>query len=293
MWPAAPRRGPVAHRLTGRLEGASWLDAPSKALAGAVDRALGPGRAKDTLSGTWLGHPLHPVLTDVPIGAWTSVAALDVLGGERARDGDDALVALGVLAAAPAMAAGLADWADTIGAERRVGFAHAAANTTALVMYIASWVARRTGRRGVGVALGLAGAATVAAGGYLGGHLSFASGVGVDNTAFQAPPDDWTPVGAEAQTAADGRPQYSQAGDVGVLVSRQEGRLCAIAATCTHAGGPLEDGTVREGQVVCPWHGSVFRLGDGHVVRGPATSAQPTFDVRVRDGQVEVRAPRS
>lgn len=280
---------PRLHRLaaaTGELEA---LDAPAKRLAKVVRSALPGGPVKDVLSGTFLGHPLHPLLTDLPIGSWTSALMLDWVGGPDSRTGARRLIAAGILAAIPTAAAGYSDWADTEVSSptvRRTGIVHAAANVTALGFFTASYLARRRGRGGR--ALALTGAGALAAGGHLGGHMSFAEGVGVNQTAFEDGPGDWTPTVTEGELAA-GRPVCARAGDVNVLIVRDGDGIHALDDRCTHRGGPLHEGEVADGCVTCPWHGSRFRLTDGSVERGPASSPQPLYETRVSDGRVEVR----
>lgn len=280
---------PRLHRLaaaTGELEA---LDAPAKRLAKVVRSALPGGPVKDVLSGTFLGHPLHPLLTDLPIGSWTSALMLDWVGGPESRTGARRLIAAGILAAIPTAAAGYSDWADTEVSSptvRRTGVVHAAANVTALGFFTASYLARRRGRGGR--ALALTGAGALAAGGHLGGHMSFAEGVGVNQTAFEDGPGDWTPTVTEDELAA-GRPVCARAGDVNVLIVRDGDGIHALDDRCTHRGGPLHEGEVADGCVTCPWHGSRFRLTDGSVERGPASSPQPLYETRVSDGRVEVR----
>ena len=286
---AAPEpASPALHRAGERLGELEQLDAIGERLAAAVKQALPAGPIKDVLSGTLLGHPLHPPLTDVPIGTWTSAILLDLLGGEDAQDGADRLVGIGILASLPAIASGLSDWADTIGPDRRMGLVHAWSNSAALTLYSASYVARKRGRRGLGVTLGLLGGGAMGVGGWIGGHLSYGHGVGVDATTFEYPPGEWTPVLAESELA-EGEPRQVDFGGVAALVTKLDGRVCAISNSCTHRGGQLDGGTVEDGCVECPIHQSVFDLADGSVVRGPATAPQPTYDVRVRDGQVELR----
>ena len=285
--PTRPRLHALAERV-GRLEA---LDGPAEGLARKV-RGLDPGPVKDAISGAWLGHALHPLLTDIPIGSWSSAAMLDVLGGERSRAGAERLIGIGILAAVPTAITGTSDWADTTPADasvRRIGAVHAAANTTALALYGSSLAARRRGRHGRGVALGLVGLGALVAGGHLGGHLSYDKGVGVNQTAFRALPDEWTATVPE-DDVREGEATAASAGDIDVLLVRHEGRIHAIADRCTHRSGRLSEGTVSDGCVTCPLHGSVFRLVDGGVVRGPAGAPQPAFDVRVEGGNVEVRA---
>jgi nitrite reductase/ring-hydroxylating ferredoxin subunit/uncharacterized membrane protein len=273
------------------LEQSQALDGLGEAVGGAVQKLTGPDVVKTALSGSWLGHALHPLLTDLPIGFWTSAVALDLLGGEEAEDGAELLVGLGNLAAVGTAASGLADWSDTYGPEKRAGIYHGLANTAGLALMTGSWLARRSGARGMGKTLGLAGFGVTAAAAYLGGHLVFFRGTGVNHAGFDIDQEvpDWTDVAAESEVV-EGRPQKVMAGDVPVMLVRQNSILMALAGRCTHAGGPLDEGQIRDGSVTCPWHGSRFQLADGCVLRGPASIPQPTFQVRVRDGRVEVRA---
>jgi nitrite reductase/ring-hydroxylating ferredoxin subunit/uncharacterized membrane protein len=272
-------------QLVGRVERAEILDPPSEALAAASESALGGRQVTDLLSGTPLGHPLHPLLVAIPLGSWTSALLFDVLGEEEAAQ---TLTGLGVLAAIPTAAAGLMDWRYTAGGERRVGLAHAGLNTLALVAYAASWWLRRRGHRAAGIGLSGLGGTALTGGGWLGGHLSYALGVGVDTTAFQHSSEEWTAVAAEADVVS-GRLLAASADGVPVLVTRApDGAVVVLADRCTHRGGPLHEGELRAGCIVCPWHGSEFAL-DGSVVHGPATRPQAAYEVRVVDGQVLVR----
>jgi nitrite reductase/ring-hydroxylating ferredoxin subunit/uncharacterized membrane protein len=274
--------------LSQRAEELAMFDRPGTWLARQVSRVVKQGPAKDLLSGTWLGHPLHPLLTDVPIGAWTSSLVLDLFGGQHARRAAQMLVGVGLVGAVPTAAAGLSDFSDTFGVERRVGTVHATFNTVALGLYAASWLARRRGRYSAGARLGLGGALAVTGGGFLGGHLAYAKGLGVDRTAFDEEPTEWTPVVDVAQLA-EGQPTLAEVGTVPLLLLRQDGRVHALANTCTHRGGPLHEGELESGTIICPWHRSAFRMEDGEVVRGPATARQPSYATRVVDGTVEVR----
>jgi nitrite reductase/ring-hydroxylating ferredoxin subunit/uncharacterized membrane protein len=283
---------PALHRLAEEVGEAEALDAPAEAVAKAVRGAVPKGPVKDALSGTPLGHALHPLLTDIPIGSWTASALLDLLGGSDSRAASKKLVAFGVLASAPTAATGLNDWADTTPASdsvRRIGAVHAAANVAAVALYSASWAARRRGRHGRGVALGLAGLGALAVGGHLGGHLSYSKAVGVDQTALEAGPDDWTVVFDEA-ALPDGELRAAQLRDRTILLARAGGRVHALADRCAHRGGALHEGELDGDCVVCPLHGSRFRLADGSVERGPSAYPQPSLEVRVRDGRIAVRA---
>lgn len=279
--------------LVEALERAAPLDAPAKRIGKAVRDTLSPGAVKDALSGTWLGHAVHPPLTDVVIGSLLSASMLDLLGGE-----DDAaqerLIAVGIAAAVPTAMTGASDWADAEPVDdgaRRVGLVHASANTTALTLYAASLAARRRGARSGGTALALAGATVLTLGGYLGGHLSYVSGVGPNQTAFDPGPADWT-AAADAADVRPGEPTAALAGDAPVLLLRHEHGIHAIHGRCSHRGCLLSDGDVDGHVVTCACHGSQFDLNDGTVVRGPATAGQPLFDAREADGRVEVKLRR-
>jgi nitrite reductase/ring-hydroxylating ferredoxin subunit/uncharacterized membrane protein len=279
----------ILQQTARRLERLEALDSLAKPLAGAVGRAVRPRVVRNLLSGTDLGHPLHPMLTDLPIGAWVMSALLDAAGGPAAEGAADLLVTAGVVAAVPTAAAGLNDWSDTAGPESRVGLVHATVNTAALSLYLASLVARARGRRRRGKALGLAGLGMLLGGAYLGGHLSFVLGVDVNRTAWKQRPDQWTPVLADSELA-DGEHREADAGGVPVLLYRTAGTVYALDSTCTHMGGPLQEGTISDGCVTCPWHGSTFRFTDGGIVRGPASTPQPCYQTRIQDGHIEVRA---
>ncbi|HET9254904.1 MAG TPA: Rieske 2Fe-2S domain-containing protein [Pseudonocardiaceae bacterium] len=275
--------------LVRRIERLTVLDKVARPVVGLVAKAVRPRGVRNLLSGTNLGHPAHPMLTDVPIGAWTMSVLLDTFGGSGMESAADTLVSAGILGAIPTAATGLNDWSDTIGAERRVGVVHASANVVALSLYMASLVARLSGRRGTGKALGLAGLGALMAGGYLGGHLAYARAVNVNHTALEHRPREWVSVLADEELS-DGDHRVVYAGDAAVLLIRQDGQLYAIGNACSHAGGPLNEGELTDGCVVCPWHGSTFRLADGSIVRGPAFSPQPRYQTRISDGKIEIRA---
>jgi nitrite reductase/ring-hydroxylating ferredoxin subunit/uncharacterized membrane protein len=278
--------------ISRRVEALKGLDG----IAGKVQRAVRTvvpqeSTLKDALSGTWLGHPVHPLLTDVVIGAWTSAWFLDLLGGEEMHAASDRLVGIGILAAVPTAAAGLSDWAELGGGARRVGVVHAAGNATALTLYTVSWLARKSGRRRLGVYLSMLGSGAATFAGFLGGHLTYAKGVGVDQTAFEQLPQVWTAVLDEAELRtgelAVGRGKWFD-----VLLYRDESRIHAMLDRCTHRGCALHRGTTDGVTVTCPCHGSRFRLEDGALMKGPATAPQVSFEARTREGKVEVR-PRS
>jgi len=281
------------HDAAKRLGDVEAIDQAAGPLVRVAKKAIPPGWRKDVLSGSPLGHPLHPALTDVPIGSYTAATVLDLIGGRRSQDAVRALLAVGIVTSLPTAAAGLADWSDTYGPDQRIGVVHALSNVAALSLFAGSLAARRGGRTGVGRVLSLAGMTTLVAGGYLGGHLSYARGVGVNNAFYQHPPEDWTAV-IDAADLQAGSPTKVEANGATILLYRASDRIYAIGSRCSHAGGPLQEGKIDDGGlcVECPWHGSVFRLEDGSVVHGPASIPQAAYDVRVQDGRVEVRLRR-
>ena len=291
-WPAGDPETPRLHVLTELLAEAEELDEPAKKIADAFGSAVQPGQFKDVLSGTWLGHALHPLLTDATIAFYLSASTLDLVGGEESQRAADKLIGAGLLSTLPTAVTGLNDWVDTTRSDegvRRVGLVHAMANSAATMLYGASLLARRAGARRLGTLLGLGGLTAIGIGGHLGGHLTYSQGVGVDQTTFEEPPTEWTRVLAEAELP-EGEATEADADGVPVFLTRQEGRVYALANRCCHRGGPLHKGEIEDGCVVCPWHKSAFRLEDGSVERGPAAYPQPAFDVRLDGGEIFVRA---
>jgi nitrite reductase/ring-hydroxylating ferredoxin subunit/uncharacterized membrane protein len=283
---------PRLHHLAERVGTVTALDGPAEAVAKWVRGTVPRGPVKDALSGTPLGHVLHPLLTDLPIGTWTSATLLDLVGGRAARPASERLIATGLLAAVPTAASGLSDWADTTPASdsvRRMGAVHAIANVAALGLYAASLAARRSDRHGRGVVLGLAGAGALSVGGHLGGHLSYAKGVGVDTTAFEDAPADWTEVYDDG-ALPEGELRSAELGGQKLVLARLRGEVHALADTCAHRGGALSDGEIVGDCVECPLHGSRFRFDDGSVERGPSAYPQPVYETRVAGGRIAVRA---
>ena len=280
----------MPQKMVRRLERTESLDRAAKPLSKAVQRVVKPRFVRNVLSGTNTGHPLHPTLTDVTIGAWTMASLLDVMGGHESEQAADMLVTTGVAAALPTALTGLNDWSDTLGEDRRVGLVHAAMNSAALGMYIASLVERVRGNRMRGKMLGFAGLGMMSVSAYLGGHLSFVKGVNVNRTAYHEGPDEWTPVLGDNELA-EGQHRVADAGGVPILLHRAQGKVYALDAVCSHMGGPLDEGTFERGCVTCPWHGSTFRFTDGHIMRGPASTPQPAYETRVENGRIEVRVP--
>jgi nitrite reductase/ring-hydroxylating ferredoxin subunit/uncharacterized membrane protein len=282
---------PLLHRLATEVGEREALDPPARKLLDLAHRAIRPGKVRDILSGAFLGHALHPLMTDLPIGTWTSAVLLDWLGGRSARDAADRLIALGLAFSVPASVTGMTEWADSEPGNdevRRVGAVHAVANVGATALFGASLAARRRGARGSGRLFALAGAGVLAASGHLGGHLAFAEGIGVDQTSFEDPPDAWTAALRESDLP-EGESRYAEVGGVGVMVARYEGQVYALSSRCVHRGGPLDEGELSDGCVTCPLHGSTFRLADGGLERGPAAYPQPAWQVRVSDGVIELK----
>jgi nitrite reductase/ring-hydroxylating ferredoxin subunit/uncharacterized membrane protein len=277
-----------------------WLDpvadAMARAIGGAYEAGGEAGRmVRDFLHGTWLGHPLHPALVAVPIGAWTCTAILDgvesATGRREAGAGADATLGIGLVGAGLSALAGFTDWQHTDGKARRVGVVHALLNTAATGLYVASWLARRRGDRSAGRGLASAAFAVANASAWLGGHLVYGERIGVTHADAPPRPLHFVPVLAEADLA-EGVPRRVEVEGQPVLLVRRGGAVHALVETCSHMGGPLSEGVVEGGCIRCPWHGSRFALEDGRVVNGPATFPQPRFDVRTRDGRIELRRHR-
>jgi nitrite reductase/ring-hydroxylating ferredoxin subunit/uncharacterized membrane protein len=270
-----------------RLERLPALDGLAHSVEGFWNALLPDGRVRDVLHGTWLGHPLHPALTDVALACWMGSGLLDLLGEDRASR---RLTGLGVLTAIPTAAAGATDYValGTAARPKRLGAVHAVANGAATALYAASWLARRTGDRRRGVTLGALGAAVVSFGGYLGGHLAYRNAVGVDRNADAPDLAEWTEA-ANLHQLPMRQPVRRIVGGTDLVLYRIGSTVRALAATCAHLGGPLERGTVEDECITCPWHGSTFDLRDGAVVHGPSTHPQPAYDTRVIGRTVQVR----
>jgi len=269
--------------------------------------ALGPFRERhqDNLAlellhgGRWVGHPLHPALSDLPVGLWTAATVLDVTDSSPATgpglDAAGILSAAGILASCATALTGLSDWTVSDEQDRRVGLFHGLLNTAALGLQSVSLGARMTGHRSTARALGAASLTVTAAAAYLGGHLVFTKGVMVNRVGWAVGPRRWVRALPEADLPDDS-PVAVQAEGRQILLYRHEGILYAIDNICSHAGGLLSRGTVADLTVTCPLHGSRFALADGSVRRGPAHQPQPVLRTRIRNGFIEVRgsqpAPR-
>jgi nitrite reductase/ring-hydroxylating ferredoxin subunit len=270
-----------------------WVKPTEKALdavAGATIARFGKA-VKNFLHGTWLGHPLHPAVVTVPMGALTVTSMLDAMevatGTEKYAPGADAALALGLGASTLAAASGLADWSKSNGVARRVGVLHAVCNGGATTLYLASWALRRRGQRSSAAGFGFLGWLLLMAGGWLGGSMSYHHKLGVDSAERNGPPD-FQPVFPESELP-ENEPHRVDLDGVGVLVVKQHGKIFAIGEKCAHLGGPLSEGKLEDGAIRCPWHDSKFRLSDGQVLEGPSAYSQPCFEARVNNGQVEIR----
>jgi len=275
-------------RFVGTIGRAETLDRPIAAVQTLTGRVFESDRVKRVLSGAPLGHRLHPMLTDIPIGCWTSASVLDVVAWRSGRASARRLVALGLVAALPTVASGLSDWTDTDTEERRIGFVHAGGNGFGILLELASWSARRRGHHVRGAVLGASAIGVMTFAGYLGGHLVYARRVGPDAETPLIADTGWHAV-CRAEDLAESTPLGVDVNGVAVVVVRRGAEVYALAAACTHVGGPLDRGSVHDGAITCPWHGSRFCLRDGSVVRGPAASPQPTYETRLRAGVVEIR----
>jgi len=276
------------------LDRQDWLEPVENAMEAVSRGALEPlgQKVRNFLHGTWLGHPLHPVLTDVPVGAWTTAAALDIYemstGKRKYAAGSDAAVRIGLTTAVATAITGLNDWKKTDRPAKRVGVVHALLNAAATVCYTASWLQRRRGQRTGGMISGFLGYGLMLTGAYFGAHLVYSEGIGVDHSEEPKETEEWTTVMAVA-ALAENQPHKANADGVDIVLVKRQGQFFAIAEKCSHMGGPLSEGTVEGNSIQCPWHGSRFSLETGEVLDGPATYNQPCFNVRVRDGQIQVR----
>ncbi|WP_409073754.1 Rieske 2Fe-2S domain-containing protein [Micromonospora chalcea] len=280
--------------LLTKIEQATGLDRVGDRLQRAVQGTLRSQRVRDALHGVWLGHPLHPAMVQVPVGAWISAAVVDLLPGQRRAA--TALVGLGTVSALPAAVAGLNDWATLSRDQRRIGLVHAAANTVGLALYAGSLAARLNGRHGLGRALSYLGLSAASGGAYLGGHLAYKQGAQASQSVSELHliSDGWHRVGDLGSL-----PQHElvtkKIDDVSVILYRDGDDVTVMLERCPHQSGPLGEGTVEQidghACVVCPWHGSAFRLNGGEVVHGPAANDQIVLPTRVVSGRVEARLP--
>jgi nitrite reductase/ring-hydroxylating ferredoxin subunit/uncharacterized membrane protein len=249
-------------------------------------------KLRNFLNGTWLGEPLHVVLTDLPVGAWTVAMVFDLLDLVVDRRefalAADASIGIGLVGAAGAAVTGMTDWSDVDPPARRLGLIHGLLNLSGTALFATSLLLRRKKSRRSGCIVSAFGYAVIAYAAHLGGKMVYEHRVGIDRTDGQVFPDDFVAVLPESQLADD-TPTRTIYQDVPVLLVRRGGRLFAMADTCSHFGASLSEGRLVENAIVCPYHSSRFDLEDGCVLDGPAVHPQPCLEVRARDGQIEVR----
>jgi nitrite reductase/ring-hydroxylating ferredoxin subunit/uncharacterized membrane protein len=280
--------------LITKLEQASALDRVGDRLQRAVQTILRPQRVRDALHGVWLGHPLHPAMVQVPVGAWISAAVVDLMPGQRRAA--TALVGVGTVSALPAAVAGLNDWASLTRDQRRIGLAHAASNTIGVALYASSLAARLNGRHGLGRALAYLGLSAASTGAYLGGHLAYKQGAQTTQSVSELHriSDGWHSL-ADMATLPQRQLVTREVDDVSVILYRHGDEVTVMLERCPHQSGPLGQGEVQEIDghdcVVCPWHGSTFRLNGGEVVHGPSANDQQILPTRVVNGVLETRLP--
>lgn len=274
------------------LENAGALDKVTTPVRTAVQKLVGHGKVADALHGVPLGHPLHPLLAETALGAFVSAGVLDALPGPRVSS--RILIATGLVMVAPAVVTGYTDWAEGHEQQLRVGIVHSWLNALGSVVYVGSLVA--TGRRGR--VLSFAGLGTLTASGFLGAHMSYRQALGANHTEDvpHLVEPGWHDLGPVEELPLDGEAQrrlLDTADTVPLLVTRSGGVVRVLADRCSHLSAPLHEGEIADGCVTCPWHGSVFRLADGSVVHGPATSPQPSFLTREVAGRFEVSLPNA
>lgn len=276
---------------------AKWLDNVADRVQGAIrgyfDRQPDHGRPlRNFLHGVWLGHPLHAALTDLPVGAWTCGIVLDYLGaftgsGELKRAGDYA-TGLGLVGAVAAAAAGFTDYSQVFGEQRRLATVHGLLNSAAALAYVTSLVGRLTGDRAGGILYATIGYALAFVSADLGGSMTFRYGTLVNREAWVRAPHNWRGVMMSADLP-DGQMRATHDGETSVMLARVDGRIYAVDNICTHWGCALDQGRLEGTTVTCPCHSSRFNLQDGAVIDGPATAPIASFDVRERNGQIEIR----
>lgn len=280
---------------SGRLRASKPLD---ETLQVSLDKLLYAGghpaaqKIRNFLNGTWLEEPLHVVLTDVPIGAWTAAMAFDALDlvwdrREFAR-GCETSIAVGLFGAAGAAITGMTDWSDVDPPARRLGLIHGLLNVSGVALFATSLCLRRKKSRGIGRIASVLGYAVMSYAAHLGGKLVYEHRVGVDRTAGQAFPEQFTAILPEA-SLMDGKLTRAMYQETPILLVRRGDRIFAMAETCSHFSGALSEGRLEGDAVACPRHFSRFALEDGRVLDGPAVHPQPCLEVRTRNGQIEVR----
>lgn len=286
-----------AARLEQAIERIPGLGETGGKVARAIHTAvLGGGErarnAVDILHGLWLGHPLHPALTDIPIGAWTLAMMCDLVAAQRgsaeAARMADTLTVVGAAAAVPTAIAGIADYSAIDESATALATVHGLLNSAGLVLNLLSIRDRASGNRSRGVLLSTVAFGVLSASAWMGGEMVYGKRVGVDHRVTGDGPREWQPV-LDAAELPERAPKRVDVGGAPVLLYRDGATIYAIGAVCSHAGGPLDEGSFDGTCVQCPWHESVFDMRDGTVVHGPATFAEPAYDARTRGEKIEVR----
>ncbi|MFC9086180.1 Rieske 2Fe-2S domain-containing protein [Nocardiopsis dassonvillei] len=275
-----------------RIEREEQLDPAVSSMKSLAER-IPSGTVRDMLHGVQLGHPVHPILVQLPLGTWMAAVLLDSLPGDHRRSAH-ALVNAGLVTTLPAVVSGLADWSQQHERQQRVGVVHAATNGVGTLLFGASSLARARGRQGWGRFLALVGVGVVGLSGSLGGHMAYYRSAGANSADHLVDllPGGWHDLGP-LDGFDDGGLGGGDVAGVPVLVARTGGSVSAMLGTCPHMGAPLAEGERVDGCVRCPWHGSEFRLDDGTVVHGPATAPPQVLEASVVEGRVMVRLPES
>lgn len=288
-WPAERPRS-MHDRVLHRIDESPWLDRSAQKLGSVASPArakLAPSGVLDLLHGRWMGHAIHPALSDLPIGLWVGSFLLFLIG--QSVSGMILAIA-GVVSGLAAAATGVNDLTVADGHDRRVGVLHGLMMTVALLVETGAVVAYFLGSTVTATVLVGVGLVVTVSAAYLGGHLVLERGTMVNHAVWPTGSSGWR----RAVESSDLEPGATRSVDIdgaGVLLYRfNDGeRISAIENACSHAGGPLSQGKVCDGVVSCPWHASEFRLRDGAVMRGPATFSQPVLEVREVDTWIEVR----
>jgi nitrite reductase/ring-hydroxylating ferredoxin subunit/uncharacterized membrane protein len=265
---------------------AVWADPLGKLFVTIFSALYKPVPAvKDFLHGVWLGHPLHPAITDVPIGAYVVALVLDLLGQRTAAT---ASIGVGIVSMLVAALAGYADYIDLENKPRRFGSVHSTLMLVALVFYLVSFVMRLGAvPSSAEVWLSVIGLVIVIGSAYVGGELVYNLGTQVDRHAWRGGGTKWTAL--DVTDVPPDRPVKAKAGAQTLVVVRRGATLDALHDVCAHQGCSLSEGKLVGDTIECGCHGSRYRLRDGLVVRGPSVFDQPHFDVREAEGKLEVR----
>jgi nitrite reductase/ring-hydroxylating ferredoxin subunit/uncharacterized membrane protein len=275
----------------------NWLEPLENGLQRAVQKTFEmggePGRKiEDALHGVWLGDPLHAALTDIPIGCWTAAVVMDtvesITGNDKVAAGADTVIAIGLAGAVASAITGLTDWQHVGGAPRRVGLVHGLLNLSGAALYATSLVLRRRQARGIAKLMSGAGYGVMLLAAKLGGKLVYRHHIGTDHAPQDRGPEEFIQVLSESELA-ENMPRRAEINGIPIVLVKSGGRAFALAEKCSHLGGPLSEGSCKDGVIQCPWHGSQFSIADGQVIHGPSVHPQVCFDTRIRDGQVEVR----